>query len=94
MTYTVVLRAEPEGGYAILVPMVPEIVSYGTDLEDARAMAAEALDCCLGGRLKSGEFIPEETHDDPPVLDADEATGALTILRLTANVPAEARAVA
>ena len=40
-TYTVVLREEPEGGFTVLVPALPEIVSYGETIEEARRMAAE-----------------------------------------------------
>jgi len=38
-TYTIVLRPEPEGGLTVLVPALPEIVSYGEDEKEALAMA-------------------------------------------------------
>ena len=70
-TYTVVLRAEPEGGFTVLVPALPEIVSYGKTLEDAKRMAADAIRCTTLGRLALGEPIPKEAPmltvlpDDP-----------------------------
>lgn len=38
-TCSVVLRPEPEGGFTVLVPALPEIVSYGEDEREALAMA-------------------------------------------------------
>ena len=60
MTYTVVLRAEPEGGYTVLVPALPEIVSYGEAIDEGRRMAQEAIKCALLGRRDLGEPWPEE----------------------------------
>jgi antitoxin HicB len=59
-TYTVVLRPEPEGGFTVLVPALPEIVSYGKTLEEARRMAADAIRCTILGRQDLGEPVPEE----------------------------------
>ncbi len=60
MTYTVVLRAEPEGGHTVLVPALPEIVSYGETVEEAKRMAQDAIECALLGRRDLGEPWPEE----------------------------------
>ena len=57
-TYTVVLRAEPEGGFTVLVPALPEIVSYGETLAEAQRMAADAIRCAILGRRDLGEPIP------------------------------------
>ena len=46
-TYTIVLRPEPEGGFTVRVPALPEIVSYGEDEEEALAMAKDAIELCL-----------------------------------------------
>jgi antitoxin HicB len=80
MTYTVVLRTEPEGGYTVLVPALPEIVSYGQDLEEAQRMAADAMRCAILGRQDLGEGVPEEG----PLVAIPEAerTGDLLVCRL------------
>ena len=57
-TYTIVLRPEPEGGFTILVPARPEIVSYGEDEKEALAMAKDAIELCLIHRKELGEDIP------------------------------------
>jgi predicted RNase H-like HicB family nuclease len=59
--YTVYFQPLPEGGYQAVFPSIPEIVTYGASLEEARRMAAEALRCHLEGLLKDGEKIPVES---------------------------------
>jgi len=58
-TYTVVLQPEPEGGFTVRVPALPEIVTYGEDEREALAMAKDAIELCLTSRKERGEEIPE-----------------------------------
>ena len=58
-TYTIVLRPEPEGGFTVRVPALPEIVTYGEDEDEALAMAKEAIELCLLDRSDRGEDIPD-----------------------------------
>jgi antitoxin HicB len=58
--YTVIYEALSEGGYQVIVPALPGIVTYGRDLEEAREMARDAIVCHLRGLLKDGEEIPED----------------------------------
>lgn len=65
--YTILLDRDPEdGSYTVTVPALPGIVTQGRDLEDAVAMARDAIRCHIGGLLRDGEPIPEE--DEPPQL--------------------------
>ena len=57
-TYTVVLRPEPEGGYTVRVPALPEIVTFGEDEDEALAMAKEAIGLAIEHRASLGEEIP------------------------------------
>ena len=41
-TYTIVLRPEPEGGFTVRVPALPEIVSYGEDEKEALSVSIAA----------------------------------------------------
>jgi predicted RNase H-like HicB family nuclease len=84
-TCTVVLRKEPEGGFTVLVPALPEIVSYGETLEEAQRMAADAIRCAIFGRQDEGEPIPVE---GPIVtLPAEERTADLIICRVASAAP-------
>lgn len=85
-TYTVVLRAEPEGGYTVLVPALPEIVSYGETLEEAKYMAQDAIRCALLARRDRGEPIPKEEDDTPLTLPVEDLTGPLTLLRISVTM--------
>ena len=57
-TYTVLFEPLAEGGYQVLVPAMPEIVTFGRDLKEARAMAQDAIRCVLQSALKTGEAVP------------------------------------
>lgn len=56
--YTVIYAALSEGGYEVIVPALPGIVTYGRYIEEAREMARDAIVCHLRGLLKDSEAIP------------------------------------
>jgi antitoxin HicB len=58
--YTVIYEALAEGGYQVIVPALPGIVTYGRNIDEAREMARDAIVCHLHGLLKDGEEIPED----------------------------------
>lgn len=58
--YTVIFEPAEEGGYNIVVPALPDVCTFGETLEEARAMATDAIKCSLEGRLKLGKPIPQD----------------------------------
>jgi len=58
--YTVVFEPVPDGGYNVVVPAIPEIITFGETLEDAKEMAADAIKCYIESALKAKEPIPED----------------------------------
>jgi antitoxin HicB len=60
LRYTINLRPEPEGGFTVLVPALPEVVTYGKDEAEALTMAKEAIELALMVRRDVGEEIPED----------------------------------
>ena len=56
--YVCTFRPDPEGGYAVRCAAFPELVSHGNTLEQARAMAREALELCLEVYRDEGRPIP------------------------------------
>ncbi len=60
--YTVYFEPLDEGGYNVLVPAMPEICTFGATLEEARAMARDAIRCVLESVLKNGEPIPQDVE--------------------------------
>jgi antitoxin HicB len=51
-----------EGGYNVIVPAIPEICTFGETLEEAGAMAEDAIRCYLESAIKTGEPIPEDVE--------------------------------
>ena len=61
--YTVTFKPAEEGGYIVTVEALPGLITYGETLEEAEAMAKDAIICHLGALQKKGLPIPE---DKPP----------------------------
>lgn len=69
--YTILLDRDPEdGSYTVTVPALPGIVTQGRDLEDAIAMARDAIRCHIAGLVKDGLPVPEEA-ERPELLTLD-----------------------
>jgi antitoxin HicB len=60
LQYTINLRPEPEGGFTVLVPALPEIITYGETEEEALRMALEAIELALDVRRDEGDEIPAD----------------------------------
>jgi antitoxin HicB len=58
--YTVVFEPTEEGGYIVTVPALPGLITEGDTLEEARAMAKDAIRGYLESLRKHGEEIPIE----------------------------------
>jgi len=58
--YRVLYEQLAEGGYQVLVPALPGVVTYGRTLEEAREMAQDAIHVHLKGLIKDNEEIPED----------------------------------
>ena len=68
-SYTVLLQPEPEGGYTVTCPALPGLVTYGETLEEARAMAADAIRGYIECLREDGEPIPESDPAAAPLVD-------------------------
>ncbi|MBX3578503.1 MAG: type II toxin-antitoxin system HicB family antitoxin [Rhizobiaceae bacterium] len=49
---------DPDGGYLVTFPDVPEALTQGDDLPDAKRSAAEALGLALRGYVAQGRRLP------------------------------------
>ena len=66
LSYRVVLRPEPEGGYTVLAPSLPGLVTFGDTIEEAKEMALDAIEAYLKSMEKHGE----ELKDDSDTLES------------------------
>lgn len=60
LSYRILLRKEPEEGYTVIAPSLPGCVTYGETIEEAIAMASEAIELYLESLREHGEDIPTE----------------------------------
>jgi len=62
LSYRVLLRKEPEGGFTVNVPSLPGCVTFGETLEESLIMAREAIELYIESLLAHGEEIPTENE--------------------------------
>ncbi len=60
LSYRVLLREEPEGGYTATVPTLPGCITYGETIPEAVTMAKEAIELYVESLIAHGEAIPTE----------------------------------
>jgi len=60
VSYRILLRKEPEGGYTVVVPSLPGCITYGGTVEEAIRMAKEAIEAYLESLRQHGDEIPTE----------------------------------
>ncbi len=73
LTYRIVLRGEPEGGYTVTVPSLPGCITYGKDIPEAYSMAEEAIMAYLESQIKHGETIGDDSQTFEGVLNLEYA---------------------
>ena len=61
--YTILIYPE-EGVYSVLVPALDNLATQGDTVEEAVAMARDAIEFYIRGLIEDGEDVPEE--DVPP----------------------------
>ena len=65
LSYTIHLEPAEEGGYVVTVPALPGCVTQGETLDEAIAMAEEAIEGYLEALVKAGESVPDEAITAP-----------------------------
>jgi antitoxin HicB len=68
--YRLIYEHLAEGGFQVIVPALPGLVTYGRTIEEAREMAHDSITCHLQGLLKDDEEIPIDPFaSEPPVIE-------------------------
>ncbi len=62
LTYTAVLTPGEDGWICAQIAEVPEAISQGRTLDEAKANVTEALELALGWRRDDGEPLPERAQ--------------------------------
>jgi antitoxin HicB len=63
-SFSVILEPQEEGGFTVLVPALPEVVTEGNSEEEALANAEEAIRAILAYRRDNGIPIPSDAHPE------------------------------
>lgn len=63
-SFSVVLEPQEHGGFTVLVPALPEVVTEGDTEEEALANAQEAIQAILSYRRDHGIAIPPDAHPE------------------------------
>ena len=78
-TYIALLRKDPDSDFGVDFPDFPGCVTAGSTLEEARAMAEEALALHIEGMIEDGDPIPAPSSLDEIMADAHNV-GAVAFL--------------
>lgn len=60
LSYTVNYEEIKEGGFQVTVPLLPGLITYGRNLDEAKNMAKDAIKCHLEAMQKRREKLPNE----------------------------------
>jgi predicted RNase H-like HicB family nuclease len=69
--YVGLIHKDGASDYGVSFPDFPGVVTAGRDLDDARAMAEEALALHVEGLIADGQAIPEPTSLQEVMSDPD-----------------------
>ncbi len=61
LSYKILLKPEPEGGFTVNVPALPGCITYGETLEEAKVNAKEAIELYIESLKEHGEEIASDS---------------------------------
>ena len=67
-SFTIVLEPQEEGGFSVIVPALPEVVTEGDTEQEALANAEEAIRAIVSYRRDHGIAIPADAKSIPAIL--------------------------
>jgi len=77
--YIALIHKDADSDYGVSFPDLPGVISAGSDLDEARAMATEALAFHLEGLAEDGEAAPEPSSLEE-IMKAKENKDGVAIL--------------
>ena len=66
--YRIVLTPQPEGGFTVNCPALPELITEGDTVEEAQANARDALEAVIELYQEQGRPLPPG-DEEPPSLE-------------------------
>jgi predicted RNase H-like HicB family nuclease len=78
--YIGLIHKEAASDYGVSFPDFPGVATAGTSLDDARAMAEEALTFHIEGLVEDGEAIPEPSSLEDVMSDLENRDGVAILV--------------
>jgi predicted RNase H-like HicB family nuclease len=82
VNYIALIHKDADSDHGVSFPDFPGVISAGASLDDARAMAEEALALHVEGMVEDGDAIPEPSSLEAVMADAVNRDGVAIIVRL------------
>jgi predicted RNase H-like HicB family nuclease len=73
LNYTIVITPDETGGYVVTCPALPGLVTEGDTIEEARAMARDAISGYLESLRMDGEPLPLDTSVTTETISVEAA---------------------
>ena len=80
--YIALIHKEADSDYGVSFPDFPGLATAGRTLDEARAMAEEALIFHIEGLIEDGEMIPEPSAIDIVMDDPAARDGVVTLISM------------
>ena len=90
-SYIGLIHKDADSHFGVSLPDFPGVVTAGTTLDDARAMAEEALALHVDGLVEDGEIIPEPSALEAVMSDPDNRTGVAILVAMKSDQPRAVR---
>jgi predicted RNase H-like HicB family nuclease len=85
--YIGLIHKEADSHFGVSFPDFPGVATAGTTLDDARAMAEEALAFHIEGLVEDGEAIPEASSLEDIMADPDNRSGVAILVAVKTGAP-------
>ena len=86
--YIALIHKEAGSDYGVSFPDVPGCITAGSTLDEARALAEEALAIHVKGLVENGEALPEPPSLESVMADRENRDGVAILVPLRADVKA------
>ena len=90
-SYIGLIHKDAESDFGVSFPDFPGVITAGTTLDDARAMAQEALALHIEGMAEDGEAIPEASSLEDVMADPDNRSGVAILVSIKTEQPRAVR---
>ncbi|HYS85550.1 MAG TPA: type II toxin-antitoxin system HicB family antitoxin [Bradyrhizobium sp.] len=85
--YIGLIHKEADSHFGVSFPDFPGVATAGTTLDDARAVAEEALAFHIEGLVEDGEAIPEASSLEDVMADPDNRSGVAILVAVKTEAP-------